>query len=161
MGTGNKIKEKVHNTDNQIKNFNNKTETDVKKALKNKIQSKIVEKVNEFSRIPAEIREEETLNNRIKHFASNSLQNASGRLKKELSAELQKESAEDTLEKVMALFKFKIEKFAEDFQKAAEELKAEISDDILSGLDKKEILEKARAVKILLNAGKSSIEDKE
>ena len=61
----------------------------------------------------------------------------------------------------MALFKFKIEKFAEDFKKAAEELKAEISDDILSGLDKKEILEKARAVKILLNAGKSSIEDKE
>merc|ERR1712032_303798 len=142
--------------------FNNITEIKediVKEKLKNKIKSSI-EKNDEIEKVPAEIREEETINNHIKDFAAKALQNASDRLEKEINAELQKESAEDTMEKVRALFNLKNQNFAEDFQKAANELKAEISADVLDRADKQDVVEKARAVKILENIENSSLEEK-
>merc|ERR1712032_1554113 len=102
----------------------------------------------------------EKVNNKLKHHAAMSLKNAVDRLKKEISAELKKESNEDKLAQVSSLFRLKIEQYSQDFRKAASELKAEISADILKKNSQEEILEKARAIYILENIEKSSNEEK-
>jgi len=98
--------------------------------------------------------------NKLKDFVANILKRASERIRKEKIADLQKESASDIFEEIMALFRLKNEKFSSEFQKAANVLKALISKEILEKKPQEEISRKAEAVKILENIFSSSIEDK-